>query len=102
MIDDFEKKVRQIQSPALRRRLRKAAHVSRNRTFGTSASPVSQKSLFGAFGKGFVEGTKRISPVPQLSIMAEMMRPKPAGAGSDKPTKSDVEKQKKYLASLKK
>jgi len=102
MVDDFEKKVRKLQSPALRRRFRQAANVSRNTTFGTSASSVSQKTLFGALGKGFVEGTKRLSPVPQLSIMSEIMRPKPAGAGSDKPTKSDVEKQKKYLASLKK
>lgn len=47
---------------------------------------------------------KRISSVanPVMATFGMIMTPKPAGAGSELPTKSDISKQKKYLASIKK
>lgn len=47
---------------------------------------------------------KRITSVanPVMASVGMIMTPKPAGAGSELPTQSDIKKQKEYLASLKK
>tara|TARA_B100000963_G_scaffold58896_1_gene46952 strand:- start:11710 stop:12054 length:345 start_codon:yes stop_codon:yes gene_type:complete len=106
LIDDFRKKSKQIRNKELRQNLLQADRALRFAEGNSSKRIQPSKPSFKTMGrqlvKGFVQGSKAISPLPQIAIFADMMNAKPAGAGSDKPTKQDLAKQKKYLQSLKK
>lgn len=106
LIDNLKRKSRQIRNKELKQQALENDRALRFAEGNSSKRIQPPKPSFKTMGqqlvKGFVEGTKRISPLPQIAVVADMMNPKPAGAGSDKPTKQDIAKQKRYLASLKK
>lgn len=91
LIDDFRKRSKQIRNEELRKKLLNDEKAIRFAEGGSSRKPSkpSFRTMSKHFVRGFVEGTRRISPIPQIAVAADMMTPKPAGSGSDKIKKSE-------------